>query len=112
MPLQKPNLSSNARLRYDLGVITPFITDNNAFMFDSLSSEFLQLIRDLPVYGTFRIVTEIFRIDLISYRIYDSVVYKIPLMIYNDIIHPYECYHGRVLKYPSLIDLDALLYAS
>lgn len=109
MALESPNLTFNSPLKYDVGKIIPWMTDN-AGMYDILSSAYASMIKQLPPAGTFRIVTERYRPDLISFKIYKTVVFKIPLMLYNDIILPQECYVGRLLQYPSILSLDNLLF--
>lgn len=110
MALERPNLTFISPLKYDIGKIIPWMTEN-ASMYDILSSSYASMIKQLPSEGTFRIVTERYRPDLISYKIYGKVTYKIPLMLYNDIILPQECYVGRILQYPSVLNLDNLLFS-
>ena len=110
MALEKPNLTFISPLKHDIGKIIPWMTDN-AGMYDILSSAYATMIRQLPSAGVFRIITEIYRPDLISYKIYGKVIYKVPLMLYNNIITPKDCYRDRILHYPSIMSLDNLLFS-
>lgn len=110
MPLEKPNLLFQSSLKYDIGRIIPFMTDPSG-QYDILSSAYCSMIKQLPVYSTYKIIKEIYRPDLISYAIYRDVKYKIPLMLYNDIYSIKQCYQGRVISYPSATDLDSLLFS-
>lgn len=109
MALEKPNLTFISPLKYDIGKIIPWMTEN-ASMYDILSSGYANMIQNLPYAGIFKIVSEQYRPDLIAYKIYKDVRLKIPLMLYNNIILPQECYKGRLLKYPSILALDSLLF--
>lgn len=110
MALEKPNLTFKSSVKLDIGRIIPFMTDP-AGMYDILSSGYCAMIKELPIAGSYTIQKEIYRPDLISYAIYYDVKYKIPLMLYNDIYTIKECYQGRVICYPSIINLDNLLFS-
>ena len=110
MALEKPNLTFPSTLKYDVGKIIPWMADN-AGMYDILSSSFAYYIKSIPAAGSYTILTEIYRPDLLAYNIYGYVTYKVPLMLYNDMITPLDCYSGRVITFPSLLDLDKLLYS-
>lgn len=109
MALERPNLRFESQLKYDIGKIIPWVVPANQF--DILSSGYCAMIKQLPVSGTYKIVKEIFRPDLLSYAIYYDVKYKIPLMLYNDMFTLSDCYQGRLVSYPSLFDLDELLFS-
>lgn len=110
MPLMRPNLLFESKLKYDLGKLIPFMTDP-AGQYDILQSAYCTMIKKLPVQGTYTIVKFVYRPDLIAYAIYKDVKYKIPLMLYNDIYTFKECYQGRTINYPSIQDFDELLFS-
>lgn len=101
-----PDNTFDSYLRLDLGKL---IELNNNF-YDILTSNYVKHLHSLPIAGTYQVITEMFRPDLISYKIYKDVQYKLLLMEYNSIIKITEIVPGLVLKYPSLQDLQSLVF--
>lgn len=93
--------------RYDLGKLLPWKEDN----FDVLDSYFLENFKNLPVKGVFTITVEEERPDLISHKIYDTVIYTHLIMLYNDILDLSELKTGRLLNYFSVSDLESLYFS-
>jgi hypothetical protein len=102
------NVAFQSDLRIDFGKILEFNLD----FYDILTSEYVVNLKNLPVAGTFRVVTERFRPDLISYRIYDDEQYKHILMVYNDLVSYKQILPGLTLAYPSLLGMQSLLFSS
>lgn len=101
-----PNTSFSSTLVFDIGKIMEF---NNGF-YDILTSVFVEKLRKLPVAGTYRVTTERFRPDLISYRIYGAEQYKIVLMLYNNLSSYLEIIPGLTLSYPSMNNIESILF--
>lgn len=92
--------------KYDLAKLIPFETDN----FDVLNSYFLENFKSIPQAGTFVISVEEQRPDLISNNIYGTVFYWELLLLYNDILDLSELVNGKIIKYFSVRDLEALFF--
>lgn len=110
MALERPNLKFESALKFDIGKIIPFMTSPSG-QYDILSSAYCSMIKNLPVSGSYKIIKDAYRPDLVSYAIYRDVKYKVPLLLYNDIYHYKECYQGRIILYPSMLSLDELLFS-
>ena len=91
---------------FDIGKIMEF----KEGFYDILTSVFVEKLLALPVSGTYTIVTERFRPDLVAYNIYGSEQYKLMLMLYNNITNYTEFVPGLTLSYPTLASMDALLF--
>jgi hypothetical protein len=92
--------------KYSLEKFMPYEIDN----YDVLNSYFLEHIKDIPVSGSFTILSEEFRPDLISYRIFGTVNYWSLIMFYNDILSIEDLTTGTVINYFSARDLEKLYY--
>ena len=97
--------------RMDLGKLCPFISN----YYDVLPSYMLFKLKSLPIKGVTLVstsnVSEEFRPDLISYRLYGDIKYKCLLMEYNSLISHLDVKIGTEIKYPSLADMDDLYYS-
>lgn len=91
---------------FDLGKLMEF----DEGFYDILTSVFVERLRSLPVAGTYTIVTERFRPDLVAYNIYGAEQYKLMLMLYNNISAYTEFVPGLTLSYPSLASMEAILF--
>lgn len=101
------NLEYISKDRYDLGKLIEWNEDN----FDVLNSYFLENLKTLPTKGVFTITVEEERPDLISYKIYGTVLYTHLIMLYNDIIDLSDLKTGRSLNYFSVADLESLYFS-
>jgi len=102
-----PTYQSESQM--DLAQVVPFYQDEEAY--DLLGSYFADNVKGLPLAGRFTVSTEEGRMDLIAYRIYRSTDYWWVLMLYNDLLAPFEVVAGQVILYPSLSDLQNLFYS-
>lgn len=73
---------------------------------DPLNSFMIININKLPEYGTIMITNQELRPDLLSYRIYGDTQYWWLLLKYNNILDINELYNGRIIRYPSLDDIE------
>lgn len=78
---------------------------------DILTSYFINEFLDLPSVGVFQISSELYRPDLISYKIYGHVQYWWLLLLYNGLASPWEVTVGKTLAYPSLEKVEDLYFA-
>ena len=101
-----PDVSFKGDLVFDIGKIMEF----NEGFYDILTSTFCEKLKSLPVFGVYKVVTERFRPDLISYRIYGDEQYKLILMMYNGLVSHKEIIPGIELIYPSLSSIESILF--
>lgn len=101
-----PDTSFDSTLVFDIGKTMEF----NEGFYDILTSTFAEKLSKLPVKGTYRVVTERFRPDLISYRIYGAEQFKIILLMYNGLNSHLDIVPGITLLYPSMRDIEAILF--
>lgn len=78
---------------------------------DILTSYFIIELQKLQPSGVFQVSSEIYRPDLISYKIYGHVQFWWIILIYNDLISPWELTVGKELSFPSLDDLENLYFS-
>lgn len=93
---------------------TPKRFDFKKFMeyekyYDIITSEISQSLKEIPVYGNF-VVTEEFRPDLISYKIYQDTMYWWIIMLYNDLTSIYQLTTGLTIKFPPLKAIEKYYY--
>lgn len=101
-----PDLSFDSPLTFDIGKIIEW----NGGFYDILTSTFAEKLLKLPVVGTYQVTTERFRPDLISFRIYGSEQFKIPLLLYNNLTSFLDIQPGLILNYPSLTAMEQILF--
>jgi hypothetical protein len=106
--MQAPNTTFKTNIKFDFGRIMPFTEG----FYDIINSKYVEELKKLPIAGVYTVTTEIYRPDLISYRIFGSVIYKMPLMIYNGVISYDQIVSGLELNYPSKTKMEELLYMS
>ena len=92
--------------RFDMEKFLEF-TDNA----DPLNSKFLSELLRLPVRGQFVVEGEEARPDRLSYRIYGNTQYWWILLMYNKKQDPDAIASGDVINYPSLQELEQLLFS-
>jgi len=100
------NLGYDSPVRYDEAKFMEYDTD----VYDSLTSYFLDVLRKLPVHGEYVVVDEEGRPDLLSHRIYGSTQYWWILLVYNNLVSPFDVQSGMTIRYPSIDDLEALFF--
>jgi len=93
--------------RFDLA---KFLDYANSFH-EPLSSHLLRELNKLPVHGTYRVVSEDNRPELLAYKIYGQVQLWWVVMHYNSIVSVQDIKNSQILKYPSLGDLEKLYYS-
>jgi len=97
--------------RYDIAKFLEYVTpDSGGSLFDVLGSYFWANVIFLPISGTYTVLSEANRPDLISYRIYGDTQYYWIIMIYNGIANNEDIQLGTKIYYPSLQDLDNLYF--
>lgn len=101
-----PDTSFDSSLSFDIGKIMEF----KEGFYDILTSTFVEKLRNLPIAGSYRVTTERFRPDLISYRIYGSEQYKIMLLLYNNMSSYMDIVPGITLLYPSIRSMESILF--
>jgi hypothetical protein len=92
--------------RYDVGRFMEYA--NNGY--DILTSFFVSRIKDLPIYGTYRIRGEERKPMLLSHQIYGDIQYWWILMMYNGLLDICALTAGLLLKYPSIDSIEDLFY--
>ena len=90
--------------RFDTIKFVEFNKDNidcvTSFMFSNISA--------LPSIGTYTILYEENRPDLLSYNLYGDTQYWWVLMWYNSLLSINDLVNGLVISYPSLSSLENL----
>lgn len=92
------NNDLETKTRFDMIKFLNFDVDN----IDCLGSYMLLNIPNLPMQGTYTIMSEEKRPDLLSYSIYEDTQYWWILMWYNSITSIEELKSGITLGYPSI----------
>jgi hypothetical protein len=100
------DLSIPTTARYDLARFV----DYSSGVHDILSSFFLSNISQLEMSGTYQIITEEGRPDLISFNIYGSTQYWWIIMYFNSISNFDDLSCGLVINYPSLQSIEDLYF--
>ena len=93
--------------RYDAAKFIDFVENG----YDILTSYFIDKIHALEPFGIFEVYEEEGRPDLISYKIYGKTQYWWILMELNNFIHPADIHVGDKFKYPSVEDLEDLMFS-
>lgn len=96
------NSQSNAKLKFDVDKVQPFEED----FFDVIPSMFHFRLLQLPPASVYMVTYDAYKPDLISYRIYKNVQYKMLLMEYNSIFELTQLTSGTRLVYPSLSAME------
>ena len=83
---------------------------SKALYFDVIDSEFLFQLQKLSNFGTYKILDEEGRPDLLSERIFGTgkIQYWWILMLLNGLRLPSDLKRGMTIKYPSMYDLEAI----
>lgn len=94
--------------RYDM---SKFIPNSKLGGPDYIKSYFLTKLLELQPAGYYHVTTEIRRIDLISYNIYngDTSLWWV-LLYYNGLLSNMEVVNGVILKYPNIKDIELIYY--
>lgn len=92
--------------RFDMGRFFAY-TDN----YDPLTSDFALTLSTLSVSGEYTVQGEEGRPDNLSYSIYNDPQYWWILMLYNNLLTPNQVVTGLVVSYPSISDLETLLFS-
>lgn len=92
---------------FDMGQFFNFLVDN----FDPLTGQFQYQLLNLPVNGEYLIQGNVERPEAISYLIYGDPQYWWVLLMYNGINDVNGIATGTTISYPSLDDLEDLLFS-
>lgn len=92
---------------FDMGQFFNFLVDN----FDPLTGQFQYQLLSLPVNGEYLIQGNVERPDAISFLIYGDPQYWWVLLMYNGINDVNGIATGTTISYPSLDDLEDLLFS-
>ena len=103
-----PDTGFKADLVFDIGKLMEF----NEGFYDILTSTFVANLEKLPVAGTYTVVSERFRPDLISHRKWGEEQFKIILMLYNGLTSYTQIVPGMTLLYPSFRAVEELMFES
>lgn len=97
--------SNKMAQRYD---ISKFMSNENGSILDSVDSEFLYKLMNLDQYGSYTVISEVGRPDLLSERIYGAGLtqYWWILMYVNELRFPWDLTMNLVLRYPLIDDLE------
>lgn len=97
--------SNKMAQRYD---ISKFMSGENGSILDSVDSEFLYRLMHLDQYGSYTVISEVGRPDLLSERIYGAGLtqYWWILMYVNELRFPWDLTMNLVLRYPLIDDLE------
>lgn len=90
--------------KFDMIKFMEFNKDNS----DPLNSFIISNIKNLPEQGTYTITSSEFRPDMLSFNIYNDTQYWWLLLLYNEINNINEIVVGKVIRYPSLNNLQNL----
>lgn len=96
--------------RYD---ISKFMSNENGSILDSVDSEFMYKLKNLSRYGTYTVISEVGRPDLLSERIYGAGLtqYWWILMMVNELRFPWDLTMNLVLRYPLIDDLEDIYFS-
>jgi len=100
------NLDIDVQERYDLSKF--MVWEDN--MYDILTSNFIISLKSLNPTGVFEVTYEENRPDLVSYNIFKTTNYWALLMMYNDMISPFEIKIGVQMAFPGIKDLEDLYF--
>jgi hypothetical protein len=99
------NSESDAALKFDPDKVQPFTED----FYDVIPSMFHFKFMQLEPAGVYMVTYDAYRPDLISYKIYGHVQYKMLLMEYNSLFSVVDLVSGTLLKYPALASMENIL---
>lgn len=102
----QPTLSFSSRVRFDLGKLIQL----DSGFYDVVTSSYMEALVKLRAAGSYKVTTERYRPDLISAKIYGREEYKMMLLAYNGLFTFLQVEEGVELKYPSLTDLEDLMF--
>lgn len=77
-------------------------------VYDILDSHFMTELVKLPMAGTYVVVDDEARPDVIAYRLLGSTEYWWVLMLYNNLIMPSQLVAGSTIKYPAMDKLETM----
>ncbi len=100
------NLEYDTDARYDFAKFLQYENNN----FDPLTSKFLEELNTLEISGEYKVTTEEYRPELLSYYIYSDQQYWWILLEYNNLLSFEDLVTGLTISYPSLADLEALYF--
>lgn len=94
--------------KYDLDRFINPVDNSKTTYFDIVDSEFLFKLKSLDRFGTYNVIFEEGRPDLLSERIYGvgNTQYWWLLMYFNNIRLPRELKRGTTIRYPLIVDLE------
>ena len=90
--------------RFDTIKFFDFVDDN----IDPLTSFMLENIKSLPSNGSYMVLNEEKRPDLLSYKIYEDTQYWWLLLVYNGILDISELKAGTLIQYPAKEHIEIL----
>lgn len=95
--------------RYDL---SKFMSKFGSKFFDVLDSDFLLRLNKVRDFGTYKVVSEAGRPDLLSERIYGSgfTQYWWVILLYNNLRYPTDIKTGMIIKYISIAHLEDIYF--
>lgn len=99
------DISKDTKRRYAPEKLMRF---DKSGVYDILDSHFMTELVKLPMAGTYVVVEDEGRPDVIAYRLYGSSEYWWVLMLYNNIIVPSQLVSGASIKYPQIDKLETL----
>ncbi|MDK1290231.1 hypothetical protein [Pseudoalteromonas umbrosa] len=82
--------------------------DTEGAVYDILDSHFLVELNKLPMAGTYVIVEDEGRPDVIAYKLFGSTEYWWIIMAYNNLLMPSQLVAGAAIKYPSMQRIETL----
>ena len=98
------NNSISVDTRFDPMKFFHFNVDN----VDPLNAFMITNIKKLPSIGTYTVLKEEKRPDLISYKLYDDTQYWWILLVYNDILDISNLKSGTIISYPDKAYFETL----
>jgi len=105
------NTSRDIKNRYDIAKFVEWYTPSfDTPVYDILYSYFWNNVVNIPQGGSFVVSGEENRPDLISYKIYGETQYWWIILLYNGLSSNEQVTAGLELKYPLLVDMEALYF--
>lgn len=94
--------------KYDIDRFMNPIENKKTIYFDIVDSEFLLQLKQLSTFGTYRVLDEEGRPDLLTERIYGvgNIQYWWILMLLNELRLPKDLKRGMIIKFPTVLDLE------
>ena len=96
--------------KYDIDRFMNPIENKKSIYFDIVDSEFLLQLKQLATFGTYRVLDEEGRPDLLTERIYGTgnIQYWWILMLLNELRLPKDLKRGMIIKFPTILDLEEI----